>query len=136
MIELRLNRKKYTNIQILGTMDVYKDNLFICSFATLEQAWNNNETSNSCIPKGHYIVEHYNSNAHPNSFILKQTEPRTFILIHSGNYYKHTSGCILIGFIHSDINNDGYLDTIYSKNAMDKLRKITEGESIIYLSIK
>lgn len=136
MIALRLNRKKYTDKQVIGIMEVYKDNLFICSFATLEQEWNNNKTSNSCIPNGNYIVEHYDSNSHPASFIVQGTEPRTYILIHKGSYNTHTEGCILIGYIHSDINNDGYLDVIHSSDSMNMFNRICKDENIISLTIK
>lgn len=136
MIELRLTRKRYDTIQTIGTLDVYKDNLFVCSFATLEQEWNNNQSSNSCIPKGSYIVEHYNSEKHPNSFIVRGTSPRTYILIHAGNYYNHTAGCVLIGLSHSDINKDGYLDVIHSSDAMNMLNEICKDEKIILLDIE
>lgn len=136
MIELKLTRKKHTDKQTIGIMEVYKYNLFMCSFATLEQEWNNNETSNSCIPKGFYIVEHYSSAKHPDTFIVKDTEPRTYILIHKGNYNTHTEGCILIGYVHSDINKDGYLDVIHSGDAMNMLNRICEDEKIISLTIK
>lgn len=136
MIELKLTRKRYYDKQVIGTLDVYKDNLFQFSLATLEQEWNNNKTSNSCIPKGYYIVEHYNSNSHPNSFIIQGTEPRTYILIHKGNYHTHTEGCILPGLTHSDINNDGYIDVVSSGDAMKKLNYLCEGETIISIEIK
>lgn len=136
MIRLELIRKKYTDKQTIGSLDVYKNNTFICSFATLEQEWNNNETSNSCIPPGFYKVENYNSNKHPNSFIVCNTEPRTFILIHKGNYNNHTEGCILIGHIHKDINSDGYQDVINSGDSMEYLNRICKDEKVISINIK
>lgn len=135
MIQLKLKRKKYTDKQVIGNMDVYKDNIFVCSFATLEQEWNNNETSNSCIPPDFYKVKHYNSQSHPNSFIIENTEPRTYILIHSGNYNTHTAGCILIGAMHKDINNDKYQDVINSKDSMNYLNRICENENVISIEI-
>ena len=136
MIELILKRKKYTDKQTIGIMEVYRNNLFECSFATLEQEWNNNERSNSCIPKGFYIVKPYSSKKHPDSFIVEGTEPRTYILIHKGNYNTHTEGCILPGLIHMDINKDGYLDVISSAQAMIRLNNICKDEKIISLTIE
>ena len=135
MVELQLHRKRNSDKQVIGTMAVYKNNLFMCSFATLEQEWNNNKTNNSCIPKGSYPVEHYNSEKHPNTYILKGTEPRTYILIHSGNYNTHTAGCILIGLTHADINNDGYADVSHSGDALTKLRQICFNEEVILINI-
>jgi len=135
MVHLKLNRRKYLDKQTVGTLAVYKDNLFLFSLSTLEQDWNNNITSNSCIPRGHYIVEPHNSISHPNTFILRGTEPRTSILIHIGNKYSHTEGCILVGLIHDDIDNDGYVDVKYSTEAMNKLRNALAGEAIIEISI-
>ena len=136
MIELKLSRKKHTDKQTIGIMEVYKDNIFECCFATLEQEWNNNKTSDSCIPKGSYIVNNWDSEKHPNSFILVDTNPRTYILIHKGKYNTHTAGCILIGLNHKDINSDGYLDVIHSTDAMNRLNDICKGEKIILIDIK
>ena len=135
MIRLKLHRKRESDLQTIGVMEVWKDNLFIVSFATLEQEWNNNEISNSCISLGDYPVKHYSSPKYPDAFILEETNPRTSILIHNGNYNTHTKGCILIGYIHSDINADNYLDVIYSKNALNKLNEICKYESSILISI-
>ena len=135
MIELKLNRKKYRDKQTLGVMDVYKNNEFVCSMATLEKAWLNNQRNESCIFPGFYIVEHYHSVNHPNSFEITNVKDRTSILIHSGNYYTHTAGCILIGLTHTDLNNDGYYDVEQSSKAYDKLRSICKYEEIININI-
>ena len=135
MIDIKLTRRKYRDKQVLGTMDVYKDNEFICTLATLERAWLNNKRNESCIPQGFYIVEHYHSEKHPNSFELQDTAPRTSILIHSGNYYNHSAGCILVGLTHEYINDDDYCDVKYSSEAYNKLRNICKGEDIISINI-
>lgn len=135
MIELRLQRKKYTSKQVIGTMDVYKDNVFVCCLATLEQEWNNNATSNSCIPKGDYIAQHYSSDKYPNALILEDTQPRTGILIHNGAYHTHTLGCIIVGLAHKDINMDKFLDVLYSKTALALLMNICKDVNIILINI-
>jgi len=136
MIDLRLSRKKYTREQTIGFMEVYRNNLFECVLSTLEQDWANNIRSDSCIPPGHYIIENHSSPNHGDCLLLKGTEPRTYILIHSGNYYNHTEGCILVGLSHSDINKDGYLDVIHSGDALKKLLSLCEGEKIISITIE
>lgn len=135
MIELYLSRKKYTDKQVIGTMDVYNDNEFVCSLATLEQEDRNNEIGNSCIPKALYSVGHYSSPKYPKALIVKGTEPRTMILIHNGNYHTHTQGCILVGYTHVDINGDGYADVIHSKEALKRLYNVCKGETEIRLKI-
>lgn len=135
MIELKLRRKKHTTKQTLGIMDIYKDNTFMFALATLELQWNNNKINDSCIPIGEYDIFHYNSSKYKNVFELLGTEPRTKILIHSGNYYTHTAGCILIGEIHDDINHDGFLDVVRSGNALNRLRRVCENEKIISIKI-
>ena len=135
MVELKLTRKKYKKKQTVSTIDVYKDNIFVGFFACIERGWLNNKINESCIPKGNYIVTQYNSPAHPNTFKVENTEPRTSILIHKGNYFKDSAGCIILGLSFKDLNNDGLLDVKYSTEAMDKLNKICEGEEIINLNI-
>jgi hypothetical protein len=121
---------------VIGILEVYKDNIFEKCFATLEQHWNDNKISDSCIPKGKYKVDRHNSQKYPDTFILRDTEPRSAILIHSGNYYTHTKGCILLGMTHDDINNDGYIDVSQSKSALSKLNKICKNETIINIIIE
>lgn len=131
MINWKLKRKKYRDIQTIGMMDVYEDDVFLFAVAILEQEWNNNEKGNSCIPKGSYTVESWDSEGHPNSFIVKGTEPRTYILFHTGNYHNHSQGCLLPGLYHADINNDGYMDVVSSKKAMDRLNETCRGKTIL-----
>ncbi len=136
MIELKLTRRKYTDKQTIGTIDIFKDNVFRYSLMCLEKAWKNNEINESCIPKGFYTVQPYNSDKHPNTFILEDTAPRSYILIHKGNYYNNSAGCLLVGLTFEDINNDGYLDVKYSTEAMEKLNYICKDEKYISLTIK
>ena len=121
VINWKLRRKRYYDKQTIGIMDVYEDNVYLFSVATLEQEWNNNAIGNSCIPKGSYVVKDFDSEAHPNSFIVEGTEPRTAILFHVGNYHFHSQGCILPGLYHDELNNDGYVDVAQSGNAMGEL---------------
>lgn len=135
MVKLELNTKRFSDKQTIGWMDVYKNNVYQFSLATLEQEWNNNVISNSCIPPGFYIVEHCNTKKHPNSFLLKGTEPRTAIMIHILNFMFQTEGCIGVGLYHEDINADGYPDLVSSGKAMDKLRAICKNEKTIFINI-
>lgn len=136
MINLTLKRRIYDEFETLGTLDVEKNGMYIDTFKTLEKAWKNNEQNISCIPIGTYIVEPYSSAKHPNTWVIRNVPNRTGILIHSGNYYTHTAGCILLGLSFSDLNNDNILDIKYSSEAMGQFNKILEFESNILLTIK
>jgi len=135
MIKLKLTRKKHTTKQTLGIMDVYKDNTFVFALATLEREWANNKISTSCIPAGVYDILHYSSIKYNNVFELQETEPRTKILIHSGNYNTDTKGCVLVGEVHKDVNNDGLTDVASSVTALNRLRKICKNETNITITI-
>lgn len=136
MIRLELTRKDYGDKQTRGIMDVFDGNLYLFTLSTLEQEWNNNETSNSCIPFGFYIVKPYKRPNGDMAFILEGTSPRTYILIHKGNLHTHTEGCILVGLTFDDINNDGLYDVVSSGDAMDKLLDACKNEKVISINIK
>jgi len=49
---------------------------------------------------------------------------RTWILVHRGNYFFNSTGCIIIGDSLSDINNDGYQDVLNSKRTLKRMLNI------------
>jgi hypothetical protein len=53
---------------------------------------------------------------------------RDYILIHHGNFYYNTRGCLLPGDGVVDINNDGNLDVVNSRATMDKMNEILPDE--------
>ena len=52
---------------------------------------------------------------------IKNVAGRTHALIHSGNYTRHTHGCILVGDSLTDMNNDGEIDVSNSKLTLGRL---------------
>lgn len=117
-----LTREVFEETQTLGTLVLKSDlgkEVFTCK--TLELAWKNNKKTESCIPKGNYNVATRKSPKYGNHFHISNVKNRSFILIHSGNYYTQIEGCILIGDKLSDINNDGYKDVTNSKATLKKL---------------
>ena len=64
---------------------------------TLEPPWRDNARGLSCIPPGRYDCERRVSPRYGETYWLRDTDPRQFILIHPGNLARHTRGCILPG---------------------------------------
>ena len=135
MIQLKQTRHTFQDKQTLSTLEVYKDDIFKGSFCILELPWKDNQRNISCIPKGRYKVVHYSSAKYPDVFEITNVPDRTAILIHSGNYNTHTEGCLLIGFDFKDINNDGYVDVLHSRDALNMLKNICKNEVEMYINI-
>ena len=116
MLKAKLIRFDSTNKQILGELRIGND-----IFKTLELPWRDNKKEISCIPEGKYVCVSRVSKKYGNHFEVKNVKNRFAILIHAGNFYYHTLGCILIGLEHKDINKDGLKDVIGSTKALKML---------------
>ena len=55
------------------------------------------EGSKKRIKAGKYLLAHYSSPMYKDVYQLKNVPGRTSILIHSGNFFEDTSGCLLPG---------------------------------------
>ncbi len=102
------------------------------TFTTLELPFINNFRKISCIPPGEYKVKKRFSKKFGNHFHVLDVKGRDFILIHKGNYYTQTKGCILLGREHKYINNDNVLDVSQSAYSMALLNRIAP----IYFTLK
>jgi hypothetical protein len=116
-MKLTLTRVFLDDNQTLGELELPDGS----KYGTLELPWLKNQKTISSIPDGNYEVVKRFSPRFQNHFHVLNVPNRTYILIHHGNYYKNTKGCILVGKGHRDINKDGLLDVIDSKKAMDEL---------------
>lgn len=108
--------------QTLGRLFVLEDgyrSIYNCD--TLELPWKQNNLRVSHIPVGTYRVVKRQSPKFGLHFHLTNTGKRSFILIHVGNTYKDIEGCILVGKDLKDINGDGHLDVIKSKETLADL---------------
>jgi len=114
-------KREYLTDRTIGEMTVFIDGSEALRVYTLERAWLDNKRNESCIPEGTYKVIPNNTIKHPDSFRLPEVDGRTGILIHSGNYYYHSSGCILVGLKRIDLDKDNKPDISSSKDAMRKL---------------
>lgn len=106
-----------------------RDEVFSCY--GLELPWRDNDNRVSCIPTGEYQVRPRAASESGkydyDHFLIKDVPGRSYILIHAGNIYKHTLGCVLVGREFEDINRDGHPDVIYSKATLSTLRNILTG---------
>jgi len=124
-MKVTITRSKLEDAQTLGTLVLTNDDgkkLFNCK--TLELPWLNNKRNESCIPLGNYKVVARQSARYNKHYHIQDVPGRSFVLIHIGNYYTQTKGCILVGKSVSDINGDGYLDVTNSKSALQELLKL------------
>jgi 7-cyano-7-deazaguanine synthase in queuosine biosynthesis len=88
---------------------------------TIELEWKNNARRISCIPIGTYTVVKRTSNKYGQHFHLINVPGRNMILIHSGNYYSDSLGCIIVGSDHKDIDKDGLVDVVNSKATLSRM---------------
>jgi len=108
----------------LGELRVFENDSEIYKCYTLELPWKNNSTNISCIPAGKYRVIKRFSDQYQHHFHVLNVPGRSMILIHTGNFYTQTKGCILVGTALSDINADGFQDVTNSKIAMTRLNQM------------
>lgn len=108
--------------QTIGEAQVIDNGEIIKTFYTLELPWIDNAVRKSCIPTGTYKCVKRVSVKYGHHWHVKDVDGRTLILIHTGNYYGHTLGCILVGEKLIDINNDGVEDVAGSGKVMNWLR--------------
>lgn len=123
-VAIRLTREASNEKQTPGSLQIVESDHVIFDCKTLELPWKGNQRNISCIPAGTYTVEKRFTPARGNHFHILNVPGRSSILIHSGNYYSHTLGCILVGEKFSDVNKDGFLDVISSKLALNKMNEI------------
>ena len=116
-----LLRREHTAKQTLGHLYLFDGIDPVFHAATVEPPWRNNLVNISCIPAGSYSVEARHSEKYGDHFHVVNVEGRSLILIHPGNTYRDTRGCIIPGRIHRDIDADGYRDVIQSRNTMRDL---------------
>lgn len=123
-LSLRLSRFNTNKIQTLGIIQVIENYKPIKALSCLELPDLQNQNKISRIPYGFYDVEKRNSKKFGDHFHVTNVINRSYILIHAGNYHSDILGCILVGKEFRDINKDGQLDVIRSKDALKELLDI------------
>lgn len=123
-----LNRLQEDDKQTLGMLYLYDGIHEVFSCATLELPDLDNEPNVSRVCGGAYKVTRRYSQKHGWHYHIQDVEGRSWILFHTGNYYTQIEGCILVGTDFNDINNDGYIDVVNSRVAMDNFLEIAGEE--------
>lgn len=96
---------------------------------TLELPWLENEPDKSCIPSGIYKCE-WNWSEHLQIFTYEilNVPNRSGVRIHSANYVDQLLGCIALGANFEDLNKDGVIDIIHSRDAINSFADIQKRE--------
>lgn len=94
-----------------------------------------NQKRISRIPSGDYKVRRRWSQKFGYHLEVLNVENRSYILLHSGNYFTQTEGCILVGFSLRDINKDFNVDTINSRKFLNEMLHVLPKEGLIDLKI-
>ena len=123
-METRLLRLQEGDIQTLGRLLVFDGLYKTFECVTLELPDRENQTSISRIPAGKYMCHRRVSEKYGEHFIVENVDDRSYILLHFGNYYTNTKGCILLGNDFADINKDGHQDITSSRKTMKNFVRV------------
>jgi len=116
---------------------VDEDRRIVDQFYSMEPPWRDEnkdgigDTAKSRIRPGTYELVKRHSKRYDWHFHVRGVKGRTLILIHHGNYYQNTQGCILPGTKLMDINRDKFKDVVNSKASMEKLLDYLPEESYL-----
>jgi hypothetical protein len=129
MRKVRIERYDSNGERTLGR--VFFDG--VPKMSSYELPWKNNEKSTSCIPIGMYRCARHISEAYPErrlAYVVKDVPGRQGILFHSGNTFKDTQGCILLGMSIGTLQVSGnYVDAVLSsQGAMSELHDFAVGK--------
>ena len=129
-----INRLEHTETQTLGSLHLYRGPLHVFQCYSLELPDLNNQKKISRIPEGKYTGIRRWSEKYGDHIHITEVEGRSMILIHYGNYYTQTEGCVLTGLGFYDINADGHKDVTHSRDAMKTLMNLVPQEFDIIIN--
>ena len=131
-----LTRLTTNSKQTTGSIIVHDNFKNHARFTSLELPWLNNQNNISCIPPGTYKAKKVLSPTFGWCIQILNVPNRTGILLHFGNYYTNTKGCILIGESFAHINKDSQIDITASRKAMKKLTSYFTPNQIFDITIQ
>jgi hypothetical protein len=134
---IKLHRFKQDWNQTSGTVTVLDDdNDPVFASISLERGWRNNQVSVSCIPEGVYsVVLEYSNRFKKDLWEIKDVPGRSECKFHAANLWSQLNGCVALGTSPRDINNDGYLDPVRSRDTMKEFHRVLDGHTEALLII-
>lgn len=121
-----LERTNSSTSQITGEIKAFKGGKSWRWF-TLELPWKNNIPNVSAIPSGTYKCRYtFSPRFLKYTYEIVGVPNRSGIRIHSANYVSQLNGCVALGNKLQDINGDGKLDTVDSRNAITAFENFME----------
>jgi len=95
MRNVTITRFLSTDKSTLGSIEI--EGVKHLPIFTLENPWLGNKPFLSRIPAGWYCCKPFSGNKYKAVYEITDVRDRSYILFHSGNTAKDTSGCILLG---------------------------------------
>ena len=112
------------NQEILGNLFVFEGTRLLFKCKTLELAYRDNARNISAVPEGLYqIVLEYSPKFKQKLWELKNVPNRSEIKIHVANFYRDLNGCIAVGDMHTNIDQDPYPDVRNSRLTLNRLHR-------------
>jgi len=125
---------KDTGNETQGFLNVFNEKQSL-TLQTLELPWKDNQQNISCIPEGVYAFEKWISPTFKMTVLrLLHVPNRSNILIHPANFVRELRGCIAPGLSMRDIDGDGKLDVVKSRQALYNLLAITPEKGFIHIN--
>lgn len=128
-----ITRSKVSKYETIGSLEATMAGArFTCD--TLELPWANNLKNISAIPTGIYQVKYtFSPKFLKSTYEIQEVPNRSGIRIHSANYFSDLLGCIALGSGTADINNDGQLDVINSRNTITAFEAFMKKASFVLI---
>jgi len=122
---LHLVRLHSNSKQTVGIMFIVDSKFKLISWCNcLELPDLSNKKNESQIPAGTYQAFYEKHEKYGKCYRVHGVSGRDGILIHVGNFYYQTKGCILVGTNLRDVDKDGNLDVCNSRIVMNELYEL------------
>ena len=131
MIHILIQRYWQNEKQTEGDIQIFNSSgRVVLKGVIVELLDKDNQNNISRIPAGDYKVKRRWSQKFKHHLHILDVPNRSYILIHTGNYYYQLEGCVLVGFVHRDINGDGFVDTTDSRKFLNEMLYLLPQENI------